>query len=136
LREALPTDWTTVDPHHLMTGMFTPGVAELPPSYTTRVVEEGGVLIGSVRDSAGDLASSARLAACGRFGVLDRVRTRAADQRRGLGRAVLTALGNRALAEGVTTGLSSATAEGRALYSALGWAVSGELAGAFRSRPQ
>jgi len=77
--------------------------------------------------------SSARLAACGEYGVIDRVRTRPADRRRGMGRAVMTMLGNRALDEGLTTGLLSATTDGKALYAALGWAVRGELAGAFRS---
>jgi hypothetical protein len=45
----------------------------------------------------------------------------------------MAVLGRRALDEGLTTGTLSATAAGRALYSTLGWAVSGELAGAFRS---
>jgi predicted GNAT family acetyltransferase len=104
----------------------------VPPSYTARIVDDGAALLGLVRDSAGDIVSSARLAACGRYGVIDRVRTRPADRRRGMGRAVLTMLGTRALDEGLTTGLLSATTDGQALYSALGWAVRGELAGAFR----
>ncbi|WP_158244859.1 hypothetical protein [Verrucosispora sp. ts21] len=41
----------------------------------------------------GDIVSRARLAASGRYGVIDRVRTRAADQRRGMGRTVMTMLG-------------------------------------------
>jgi hypothetical protein len=44
----------------------------------------------------------------------------------------MTLFGNRALDAGLTTGVLSATEDGRALYSALGWAVVGELAGAFR----
>jgi hypothetical protein len=50
-----------------------------------------------------------------------------------MGRAVMTMLGNRALDEGLATGLISATTDGRGLYSALGWEIRGELAGAFRS---
>ena len=50
-----------------------------------------------------------------------------------MGRALMTMLGNRALDEGLTTGLLSATTDEQALYSALGWAIRGELAGAFRS---
>jgi GNAT superfamily N-acetyltransferase len=133
LRETLTSDWTVYDPHHLMTGAFTRGVAEVPPSFTARIVSDGGALLALVRDSAGDIVSSARLAACGQYGVIDRVRTRPTERRRGMGRAVMTMLGNRALDEGLTTGLLSATADGQALYSALGWAIRGELAGAFRS---
>jgi GNAT superfamily N-acetyltransferase len=133
LRAALPDGWTMYDPHHLMTVAFTRGVVDVPVSCTARVGYDGAALLGSIRDGAGAVVSSARLAACGRYGVIDRVRTRPSDRRRGLGRAVMTVLGNRALDEGLTTGLLSATAEGRALYRALGWAIRGELAGAFRS---
>jgi GNAT superfamily N-acetyltransferase len=133
LRRALTSNWTMYDPNHLMTATFTREVAEVPPSWTARIVDDGGALVGVVRDSAGDVVSSARLAACGEYGVIDRVRTRPADRRRGMGRAVMTMLGNRALDDGLTTGLLSATADGQALYSALGWAIRGELAGAFRS---
>lgn len=133
LRKALKNDWTMYDPHHLMTAAFTRGVAEVPPSCTARIVNDGAALLGLVRDSAGDIVSSARLAACGQYGVIDRVRTRPTDRRRGMGRAVMTMLGNRALDEGLTTGLLSATTDGQALYSALGWTIRGELAGAFRS---
>jgi predicted GNAT family acetyltransferase len=105
----------------------------VPSSCATEIVDDGGALLAVVRDGAADIVSSARLVACGRFGVIDRVRTRLADRRRGLGRAVMTMLGNRALDDGLTTGLLSATADGQALYSALGWVNRGELAGAFRS---
>jgi GNAT superfamily N-acetyltransferase len=133
LHEALGSDWTMYDPNHLMTATFTRGTAEVPPAYTVRIVEDGGALLASIHDDADDLVARARLAACGRYGVIDRVRTRPTVRRRGLGRAVMTLLGNRALEEGLTTGLLSATAEGQALYSAMGWATHGELAGAFRS---
>lgn len=134
LRETLQSHWTMYDEHQLMTVSFTRGVAQTPPSCTARIVDDGGALLGTIRDGNGDIVSRARLAASGRYGVIDRVRTRAADQRRGMGRTVMTMLGNRALDEGLTTGLLSATISGRALYSALGWEIRGELAGAFRSR--
>lgn len=73
------------------------------------------------------------LAASGPYGVVDKVRTRDADQRRGLGRTVMTMLANRALDEGLTTGVLSATEQGRHLYAALGWTIRDELAGAYRS---
>jgi hypothetical protein len=46
---------------------------------------------------------------------------------------MMAMLGNRALDEGLSTGLLSATADGRGLYSALGWTIRGEPAGACRS---
>ena len=132
LRAALTNEWTMYDSNRLMTAAFTRGVAEVPASCTTRIVDDGGVVLAQVLDSTGEVVGRAQLAACGRYGVIDRVRTQAAHQRRGLGRAVMTMLGNRALDEGLTTGLLSATAEGQALYSALGWTVHAELAGAVR----
>lgn len=134
LREALTSDWAMYGVHHLMTVTFARGVAETPPSCTARMVRDGDALIAMICDSEGDVVARGRLAASGRYGVIDRVRTRAADQRRGMGRAVMTMLGDRALEKGLTTGLLSATADGRGLYSALGWEVRGELAGAYRLR--
>jgi GNAT superfamily N-acetyltransferase len=133
LRESLPGGWTIVGVHHLMTVAFTHGVAPLPASCTARIVDDGAAKIGMICDSDGAVVSSARLAPSGPYGVIDRVRTRAADQRRGLARAVMTMLGNRALDDGLSMGLLSATADGRGLYKALGWTICGELAGAFRS---
>jgi len=133
LRAALGAEWTMYAANHLMTVPFARAGALVPPGYVARIVEDGAVLVATVRDGAGDLACSGRLAASGRYGVIDRVRTRAADQRRGLGRAVMAMLGNRALDAGLTTGLLSATSEGRALYEAVGWTVRAEVAGAFRA---
>ena len=76
-----------------------------------------------------------RRARSGRYGVVDQVWTRPADRRRGLGTLLMTMLGNRAVSLGLTTGVLSATDDGRALYRSLGWAVRGALAGAFRGGP-
>jgi GNAT superfamily N-acetyltransferase len=133
LRSALPNGWSMYDPCDLMTAAFSHGVAEVEVPYVARIVEDGATLVGLVLDSNGNLASSARLAPSGRYGVIDKVWTEPAHQRRGLGTLLVTKLGNRALDSGLTTGLLSATADGRALYSALGWTVVDELAGAFRA---
>ena len=133
LRAALPEDWSMYEPCHLMTVAFTHSRAEVPVPYAARIVVDGAALVGLIFDGNSEVASSAQLAPSGRYGVIDRVWTRPPDQRRGLGTALMAMLGNRALDAGLTTGLLSATADGRALYSALGWTVCGELAGAFRS---
>jgi GNAT superfamily N-acetyltransferase len=133
LRATLPDSWSMHDPCHVMTGPFTRGPAEVPAPYVARIIDDGVALVGLVLDGDGDLVASARLAASGRYGVIDRVGTSPSHQRRGLGTLLMTMLGNRALDEGLATGLLSATAHGRTLYSALGWTVEAELAGASRT---
>jgi len=132
LRAALPGDWTMYPPCDLMTSAFSHAEVELPAAYTARIVDDGGALLGLVLDIDGDIAASARLAPSGRYGVVDQVWTRPAHRRHGLGTLLMTMLGNRAVSLGLTTGVLSATDDGRALYRALGWTARGPLAGAFR----
>lgn len=82
--------------------------------------EEPGLLKAEiVRDGA--------LAACGAvvlvdgFAIFDRIQTDEAHRRQGLGRRIMTHLGAAAHAAGARHGLLVATAEGRALYEAIGW---------------
>lgn len=133
LRAALPDDWSMYPPNNLMTVAFTRAAAAVPAPYSARIDTDGAATAGVVLDGDGDIASSARLAPSGRYGVIDQVWTRRAHQRRGLGTALMAMLGNHALDAGLTTGLLSASAEGQALYAALGWALHDELAGAVRS---
>jgi GNAT superfamily N-acetyltransferase len=97
-------------------------------------VVNGRACVGSVRDDRVAIVAAARLAQSVRHGVVDQVSTRPRRQRRGLGTALLTLLADRALDAGLTTGQLSPTAGGRALYSNLGWAARGEVAGAYRRR--
>jgi GNAT superfamily N-acetyltransferase len=133
LRSALPTTWTMYPANHMMTTTFTHGAPTVPASCTAQVEPDGAAFRATIHDSSGEIISTGRLAPHGSYGIIDRVRTGTGHQRRGLGRAVMTLLVNRALDEGLTNGLLSATAEGRALYVALGWRVRSEVAGAFRS---
>jgi hypothetical protein len=134
LRSALGDDWSMYDPCHLMTRTLTYGPAEVRSPFAARIQQAGPTLIAAILDRDGDVVSSGRLAAAGRYGVIDQVWTRPTHQRRGLGTIVMAMLGNRAVDAGLTTGLLSATADGRALYSALLWTVVGELAGARRAK--
>ena len=133
LRTALPDEWTMYPPCDLMSSAFTYREVDLPAPYTARIVKDGGALLGLIFDIDGDIASSARLAPSGRYGVIDQVWTRPPHRRRGLGTSLMTLLGNRAANAGLTMGLLSATDDGRALYRTLGWTSHGELAGAVRS---
>lgn len=71
--------------------------------------------------------SGDRVAAEGAVGVLgaaatfDAVETTPAFQRRGLGRHVMAALTAQAMGRGATHGVLAASAEGRQLYTSLGW---------------
>ncbi|GAA2706666.1 GNAT family N-acetyltransferase [Actinoplanes palleronii] len=77
------------------------------------------------------VAASGRLAAAETSGVVDQVETAAAHRPRGLGSAVLRALGNRAVGLGLTGGILVATDEGRALYRSLGWVDRSPIAVAY-----
>jgi len=134
LRTALAHDWTMYPPCALMTSTFTQAEVELTAPYAARIGNDGGALLGLIFDTDGDIASSARLAPFGRYGIIDQVWTRPPHRRRGLGSSLMTMLGNQALSQGLTTGVLAATDNGRALYRTLGWTARGELAGAFRSR--
>lgn len=73
------------------------------------------------------LEAGRSIAAVGTVGVLgpvatfDRVETMPAFQRRGLGRHVMAALTVQAMGRGATHGVLAASAQGRQLYSTLGW---------------
>ncbi|AWB91893.1 GNAT family N-acetyltransferase [Aeromicrobium chenweiae] len=73
------------------------------------------------------LESADTVAAHGSVGVLngwatfDSVETTPAFQRRGLGRHVMATLTRQAMGRGATRGVLAASAQGRDLYTALGW---------------
>lgn len=80
------------------------------------------------------LDDGARVAVEGTMGIqdgwvtFDAVETTPAYRRRGLGRHAMTAMCARAAAEGQAThGILAASADGRALYEALGWQVERQL---------
>jgi GNAT superfamily N-acetyltransferase len=131
LRAALPDGWTMYPPCTLMTTAFTHRDVVLPQPYTSRIKHDGCALLGLIL-SGGEVVSSGRLAMTGRYGIIDQVWTRPAYQRRGLGRQLMTILGNRAADLGRNAGLLSATDDGRALYERLNWTARGEIAGAVR----
>ena len=81
--------------------------------------------------SNGELAASGRLGIVGDVAIYDRIRVQDAHQRRGLGRALMTALGEAANRAGAARWLLVATPEGRALYETLGWTVHAPYTSAF-----
>jgi GNAT superfamily N-acetyltransferase len=93
----------------------------VPDGYLVDVDLTGHLVRLSVRTAAGDLAASAQLAVADDCAVPDKVETSTAHRRRGLGGAMMTALGDAAADLGARRGLLMASTEGRALYNSLGW---------------
>lgn len=79
----------------------------------------------------GELAASGRVGLVGDVAIYDRIRVQDAHQRRGLGRALMSALGEAANRAGASRWLLVATPEGRALYETLGWTVHAPYTSAF-----
>ena len=61
--------------------------------------------------------------------VVDQVETAADQRRKGLGRLVMRTLANAAAEAGAATGVLGASADGRALYTSLGWRTDSPLTG-------
>ncbi|MFF7240236.1 GNAT family N-acetyltransferase [Streptomyces collinus] len=100
----------TEHPHH-----------EPATPYAREVRTEGPVTVVSLHDSSGEVAARGTIAVAGADAIADRIETGAAHRRRGLGRAVMSALAEAAVAQGARTGLLIASEEGQRLYSPLGW---------------
>lgn len=119
---AVPLDerWQIQPTEYLMSTRLT---AELPagaPEYELEVVQTGRV-IDVVIGKQGELAARGKAALSGEYAVIDQVITEPEHRRRGLGTIAMQALAQAAIASGATTGVLVATADGRALYSRLGW---------------
>jgi GNAT superfamily N-acetyltransferase len=89
--------------------------------YEREVRTEGPVTVVSIHDSCGEVAARGTIAVVGADAIADRIETDAAHRRRGLGRAMMSALAEAAVAQGARTGLLIASEEGQRLYSSLGW---------------
>ncbi|MGW2485596.1 GNAT family N-acetyltransferase [Streptomyces sp. NPDC001606] len=89
--------------------------------YEREVQVQGPVTVVSLHDSSGYVAARGTIAVVGADAIADRIETDPAHRRRGLGRAMMSALAEAAVAQGARTGLLIASEEGQRLYSTLGW---------------
>ncbi|MFJ7780776.1 GNAT family N-acetyltransferase [Streptomyces yangpuensis] len=106
----------------LMTTDLTAHPQHAPAApYEREVRTDGPVTVVSLRGPAGEVAARGTMAVVGGDAIADRIETDAAHRRRGLGRAVMSALAEAAVSGGARTGLLIASEEGRLLYSSLGW---------------
>jgi GNAT superfamily N-acetyltransferase len=94
----------------------------LSNAYSLDLTEAPTVTLGKVLTANGEIASIGRVVFVGSdFAIYDRIETHNAHRRRGLASAVMNRLQGIAIARGTTRGVLVATADGRALYEALGW---------------
>ncbi|MFE9660173.1 GNAT family N-acetyltransferase [Streptomyces sp. NPDC005955] len=97
--------------------------AQHPPAapYAREVRTEGPVTVVSLHGPSEEVAARGTVAVVGADAIVDRIETDPAHRRRGLGRAVMGALVEAAVARGARTGLLIASEEGQRLYTSLGW---------------
>ncbi|MCD9197450.1 GNAT family N-acetyltransferase [Aeromicrobium wangtongii] len=72
-------------------------------------------------ESGTSVAANGTVAVLGQVATFDRIETTPAFQRRGLGRHVMATLTAQAMGRGATHGVLAASAQGRPLYTSLGW---------------
>ncbi|MFF6878237.1 MULTISPECIES: GNAT family N-acetyltransferase [unclassified Streptomyces] len=120
--------WQRRDAELLMTAPLRRTAARVPDGYETDVETDGSVTRVRVHTADGETAAAGYAAVHGAVAVVDRVATYPAHQRRGLGTLVMHALTEAALASGARSAVLSATEEGRALYTFLGWVPRASLA--------
>ncbi|WP_405057585.1 GNAT family N-acetyltransferase [Kribbella sp. NBC_01505] len=92
----------------------------IPPEYELHLTSNAGAIHAELRHD-GESAATGRIAVCETDAVVDMVQTDGAHRRRGLARALMSALVTEAHRQGATTGILLASTEGQLLYSSLGW---------------
>ncbi len=124
MRRALPWRWQIEAARYFMrlpAAMAWP-IAP-PPGFTTRLEHDHLAQVVRFVDAAGETAASGRVVMYQETAVFDRIETHDPYRRMGLGRAVMSALGQLAQAEGARERLLVATEAGRYLYASLGWEI-------------
>lgn len=128
LREALPSRWEVQPSGFFMTTNVTVGDSSpLPEGYRLELHRAGPVSRVSIIAADGGVAASGYAAESSDVFIYDRIETAQDHRRKGLGVAVMTALGA-ARASIASQQLLVATDDGRKLYERLGWTVVAPLA--------
>jgi GNAT superfamily N-acetyltransferase len=124
LRHALPARWHIEAPRYLMhRPAAMAGRVALPPAYAAQLEVEHGAYLVRITDRHGETAALGRVVLRRGSAVFDRIETREAHRRKGLGTALMSALDVLADRAGVSERLLVATEAGRALYLSVGWTV-------------
>jgi GNAT superfamily N-acetyltransferase len=112
---------------HLMTiALADQTQYDVPAPYVAELVSKPP-LIDIHLYGHGELAATGRMSVHGEYAVADMIQTLPSHRRRGLARAVMSALTTTARTEGATQGLLAASPEGRLLYESLGWTTVTDL---------
>jgi GNAT superfamily N-acetyltransferase len=123
LRGRLPSRWTIQSAGYVMLGGATTApVFPLPDGYAIASERNGPTLHVRIIAADGVLAASGYAAEVAGVFIYDRIVTEPAHRRRGLGRALMAALGEARKSPSVAQ-ILVATEEGRRLYASLGWTV-------------
>ena len=130
LRSAVPARWEVQPSNYfMMAAAATIDAKPLPKGYRVELHEAGPVSRACIIAPGGDLAASGCAAETADVFIYDRIETAQYHRRKGLGVAVMIALGaaRKSLA---SPQLLVATADGRNLYANLGWTVLAPFAAA------
>ncbi len=121
LLAVLPPRWQIDSVSSVMAGPAAPLSAPLPPGYRIEVEPGDTVVVLRILAPDGSIAASGRAARHDGVFIYDQIVTAEAHRRRGLGRAVMATLGGHRRAG--EREILTATADGEALYTTLGWSV-------------
>ncbi|MGK5025862.1 GNAT family N-acetyltransferase [Janthinobacterium sp. RB2R34] len=122
LLQLLPPGWQLLQGRFFMTHQGGLAVQSLPAGYRLDVVTANGITEARILAQDGGIAASGHAVEYGGVFVFDRIVTEPAHQRRGLGRAIMAALGARQ-GSGSARRVLVATEDGLKLYASLGWEV-------------
>ncbi|QYE34804.1 GNAT family N-acetyltransferase [Polymorphobacter sp. PAMC 29334] len=121
LLAVLPPRWRIDSVASVMAGPMAPRTAPLPPGYRIEVEPGDTVVVLRILAPDGGIAASGRSARHDGVFIYDQIVTAEPHRRRGLGRVVMATLGSHRR-EGERE-ILTATADGEALYTTLGWTV-------------
>ena len=127
LRTALPVHWEIQEENYFMTATTALDARPLPNGYRMELHQAGPVTRAHVIAPDGGLAASGCAAEAADVFIYDRIETVQDHRRKGLGVAVMAALGA-ARKSLINPQLLVATEDGRSLYASLGWTVLAPLA--------
>jgi GNAT superfamily N-acetyltransferase len=123
MRVLVPSRWQIQAASYMMTyeGEIG-GQIQLPAGYEIELSKTGSVTRARILATGDDIAASGVAAEVDGVFIYDRIVTHAAHRRRGLGRAIMAALGS-ARHSSAAEQVLVATEDGRGLYSRLGWTI-------------
>jgi GNAT superfamily N-acetyltransferase len=132
VRSLLDHQWVLGPPGYMMMRLpHATAPDDVSPHCLTLEAITDRLTLATILSPDGELAASGRLGLVGDVAIYDRIRVQDAQQRRGLGRALMAALGGVANRAGASHWVLVATPEGRALYERLGWTVHAPYTSAF-----